>query len=66
MFGTDPGHVRAVMLLNVEVSGIMKLLMPVGGATEKVVSKDSWTKLSAKFTVPTGGYIRNIVIRIRV
>lgn len=65
MFGTDPGHVRAVMLLNVDIGGSTKQVMPIGGVTEQVVSKDAWTKLSAKFTVPAGGSIRNIVIRIR-
>lgn len=65
MFGIDQGHIRAGILLNVDVSGGVKQLAPVGGVTEKIVSKDNWTKLSAKFTVPSGGYIRNIVIRIR-
>lgn len=65
MFGVDPGHVRATLLLNVEVGGSTKQISPVGGGAEQVVSKNSWTKVSEKFSVPPGGYIRNIVVRIR-
>jgi hypothetical protein len=30
-----------------------------------VVSKDQWTKVSAKFSVPANASVRNIVVRIR-
>lgn len=65
MFSIEPGHVRAVMLMNIDVGGSIQQITPVGGAVEQVVSKDAWTKLSAKFAVPAGGYIKNIIIRIR-
>ena len=63
--GVDPGHVRAIILLNVEKDGAITSLTPTSGAAEQVVSKSDWTKLSAKFTIPSGGYIQNIVVRFK-
>ena len=65
MFGIDPGHIKATLLLNIDAGGSVTELPPVGGIVEQVVSKTSWTKLSAKFAVPSGANIRNIVIRVR-
>jgi hypothetical protein len=65
MFGVQPGHIRAAMLLKVDIGGTLQQLLPVGGVTEQVVSKDQWTKVSAKFSVPANASVRNIVVRIR-
>jgi hypothetical protein len=65
MFGIEEGHIRAELLLYVEESGTINLLLPIGGGTEQIISKNSWTKLSAKFLIPQGAYIRNAVIRIK-
>ncbi|HLC41780.1 MAG TPA: hypothetical protein VJO34_09150 [Methylomirabilota bacterium] len=65
MFGVDPGHIKATLLLNIEVGGSVTEISPVGGIVEQVVSKTSWTKLSAKFAVPSGASVRNIVVRVR-
>lgn len=65
MLGVDEGHIRAELLLYVESGGIINLLLPTSGGTEQVISKSGWTKLSAKFSIPQGAYIRNAVIRIK-
>jgi hypothetical protein len=64
-FGVDPGHIKATLLLNIDAGGSVTELPPVGGIVEQVVSKTSWTTLSAKFAVPSGASVRNIVIRVR-
>jgi hypothetical protein len=65
MFGIDEGHITAELLLYIEDHGTINLLLPVGGGTEQIIAKNAWTKLSAKFLVPQGAYIRNAVIRIK-
>lgn len=65
MFSIDEGHIRAELLLYVENGGTINLLLPTSGGTEQVLSKTGWTKLSAKFSIPSGAYIRNAVIRIK-
>lgn len=51
--------------LNDKSGSIINLLLPTNGGTEQVISKGGWTKLSAKFPIPQGAYIRNAMIRIK-
>ncbi len=65
MFGVDPDHVKSVLLLNITTGGVSSIIPPTGGMVYQTVSKDSWTKIFGNFTIPSGGYIQNIIIRIR-
>jgi hypothetical protein len=65
MYGVEPGHINALIVLMVDVGGTMQKIIPIGGIKQQLVSKDMWTKLSAKFTIPANGYIKNIMIQIK-
>lgn len=65
MLSVPKGFIRAAILLQISSNGSTIKITPQGGAIDKVLSKTSWETLTAKFTIPKGAYIQNIIIRVR-